>query len=256
MKPLLTALCCLLPFGSIEAGDFNLNRNQWEAMPEVYHLKREKKGGASQKGNIVGGRLRYDRLKRYGYYWGLEGCMGKGTLHGASGAGHKLHSHYYNYEVEGRIGYTLQCKEGLQYSFTPFIGGGYLSEKNNFSNKAPLPLHTNIHFGFVEAGFIAAMRPLDPLHIGFELKLKMPYEPKCKISHDPEEAAFSQKIGERLQVRMEWPLILRFDCSSWTLNATPFYEYRNYGAHVNFPFDFIQTRYQIWGLSIGVGGWF
>lgn len=231
--------------------DLSLHRNQFYAAPEVYQLKRTKKGGGKQKGVPFAIRLGYDRLKRYGWYWGVEGSSSWGSLHGHSGSGIKNRSRFSDCWMEGRGGYTFQQKEGSQASLTPFVGLGYLEEKNHFTSPSHLKIHFKTKCPFATAGFLFWMKLNCAFELGFNFKARYPLDPECKITHDKAHDNFSQLIKERIQYRIDLPLTYRLnDEGSLAVAIAPFWENRAYGTRLNYPFDFLKTEFQFWGVSL------
>ncbi len=235
----------------ISGHDLSRNRHQFSIGPEGYYVRRLKEGGTKQKGGIYGGRFSYDRFKRYALYWGAEFAGDYGTLHGHSGSGSALRSHLTDYSAEGRFGYTIQQKECSKISFTPFIGGGYFVEKNNFVNPTLIHAHFRTRYAYFTAGFFLWGLVCDQFELGLNLKAKYPYEPKCYVSHDADSEPVTQKIRTHTQYRVEVPLTYRITCDGqFALSMIPVYEYRNYGSHPNFPFDFFKTQFNCWGLTL------
>ena len=231
--------------------DLGLNRNQITIGPECYHLKRVRAGGTTQQGNLYGIHLGYDRLKRYGWYWGLEGSYARGKLKGHTGDGDQIRSHFNDSFIEGRLGYTFQQKECTKIAFTPFIGGGYSVEKNNFTSPSPLPIHFKTHYPYMSTGFLSWMHLTDDWEVGLNFKARMAFEPKCHVTHDPDNEPLSQRIGERMQYRVDLPITYRAFCTDhFVITLDPFYENRHYGPHVNYPFDYLKTRITIWGAIL------
>jgi hypothetical protein len=243
---------------SIFSCERDLNRQEIYIGPDIYHISREKERGGEQKGNMFGVRLGYNRFKRYGWYIGEEVRYEKGTLKGDLPTGEKLHSHFTDCLVEGRLGYTFQQKNGFQISFTPFLGVGYANEKNNYTHSSPIPIHFKTHFNYGAIGFFSWAH-YNRFELGLNFIARMPYEPKCEVSHDPDHHSVSQKIKERVQYRVELPLGYQIDfgnfkrclrSSEGVVRLVSYYEYRNYGAHPNYPFDFMRTEFQIWGATL------
>ena len=217
--------------------------------PEVYRVKRERKGGTIQKGTLGGVRVGYDRLKRYGWYVGLEGNYGYGTLKGHNAGEDTIKSHFSDLWADVRFGYTFQQKCGFRLAFTPFIGVGYGQERNEFISPSPLHLHFKTKYRFVEAGFLSSAQLTENLNVGLRFKALFPYEPKCDVSNDPNHNPVRQNIGERFQYRVDVPIIYSL-CEPFEIGLVPFYEYRLFGSHVNYPFDYFKTKILIWGAMI------
>lgn len=215
---------------------------------EGYHVKRSKSFGTKQGGTAIGGRLQWERIKRYGWYLGLDGFSSRGTLNGHTGSRAEIRSHLIEKSIEGRFGYTFQCKEGWRAALTPFAGGGWFEEKNNFVRPSPLTAHFKTRYPFVSFGGLFALYPSPSFMFGLNWKSRYPLSPKCRVTHDPNHTPVTQRIGDRIQYRLEMPFIYQRRCLS--LGFEPFYESRIYGGHPNYPFDYIKTRF------VNIGGSF
>lgn len=255
MRALLCFLLLSLPL-QISGRDLNLHRHQFFIGPEWNHLERIKKEGTKQQGNLFGLRAGYDRLKRYGWYWGLEGGCVTGSLRGHSGKGSPLHSDFTSSFIEGRFGYTFQQKACYQMAFTPFVGVGYALEQNHFKNPSPLPLHFRTYFPYGVWGFLSWMHLCGPWDIGLNFKMKMPFEPHCRVTHDPDNEPSTQMVGERLFYRVDLPITWHTPyCERLNMVVNPFWEYRHYGSRINYPFDFLKTEFTTWGLTLELQYW-
>jgi len=252
-------ISCLWGHFGLYSEDLNLKRNQIFLGPEWYHAKRTKEGGTKQQGDLVGIRGGYDRLKRYGWYFGFDAFTAHGTLKGRSALGSKLLSHLTDASAEARFGYTFQQKEGWQVAFTPFVGGGYFVEENDFAHPSPIKARFRTHYPFGSAGFLSSIYPWACVQIGLNFKVRYPFEPKCNVSNDEDNGPVKQTIKERLQYRGELPITYRLPrcfclpCGgAAALSLIPFFEYRDYGGHPNFPFNFVKTQYSIWGATLAL----
>lgn len=217
--------------------------------PEYTHIKRARKGGTKQDGPLYGVRVGYDRLKRYGWYVGLEGNYSNGKIKGKTGSDAKIHSRFTDMWAEARGGYTFQRKHGYQFAFTPFVGAGYATEKNNFITPSPLHIHFKTKYPYILGGFLASANFRENWNMGLMFRIYFPIDPRCDVTNDPNHDSVTQNIGERLQYRVNLPITYKFSCyerGSFTLE--PFYEFRHYGTHVNFPFDYFKTELQLWGI--------
>lgn len=227
-------------------------RHQFYIGPEIYHVHRNREGGTKQNGTIYGVRAGYDRIKRYHFYWGFDALYGKGTLDGKSGGGHKLKSTFSDLFAEGRFGYTFQQKCGYRFSLTPFGGFGYMNERNNFKHPSPIPAHFHIRSWYGVAGFLSQASLTNCFDIGINFKARFLYEPKCKVSHDPDSDDSTQLINEKIHYRVELPLTYHYPecCDRFLISLVPFYEFRQYGKRVNYPFDFFDTKLNIYGATL------
>lgn len=238
---------------SIHANDLDLHRNQFALGLESYYLKRTKKGGAKQDGNPAGIHASYDRLKRYGWYIGANATASWGILKGENASGMNLHSDFTTKWAEGRFGYTFQQKESMHASFTPYVGGGYLAETNNFISPTPRTIHFKTKFPYVVGGFLFWSHPFENWEIGLNAFIRYPLEPKCYVSHDDESNNFKQLIDEKLHYRAELPVSYRLDETGQTaITLSPFFESREYGTRINYPTDFTKTKFSFWGATLSL----
>lgn len=213
--------------------------------PQVYHSKRIKKGGTEQHGVLYGLQLSYDHIKRYNLYWGLEGSYAEGKLHGESVNGSSLVSHLTDTEVEARLGYTFQEKNGFQKLFTPFVGVGYFDQTNHFCSPSPIRLHFRDSFKYGVAGFLTRILLTEDFRAGAIFKAKFMHDGKSKVSHDPDFPDSTLIMAERTQYSLDLLFTYLFCCSGFTINinVVPFFQYRHYGGRENYPFDLIETKY-------------
>lgn len=219
--------------------------------PEVYSVDRYRQGGTHQRGCLYGGRLLFDHLRRYTFYWAIEGAIASGELSGKSSSKAKLKSNMRDRSIEARLGYTFQYKYGCKFSFTPFVGVGSQIEDNDYKKPSPLHLHFKIAYRYVNGGFISSFYPHECFKVGLNVKIRYLLDPECTISHDPEFRSTTLKIGnDELQYRIELPLT--YDYSKISFVATPFYESRVYGGWMGYPFDFLKTRINNYGVTLQI----
>lgn len=221
--------------------------------PESYWVTRTKAGGTRQTGILWGARATFERLKRYGWYVGADILCATGTLDGKSGAeNNKIRSTLTDTNVEGRFGYTLQHKSNCGFSFTPFFGIGYFRETNNFSHPTPIPVHFRNTFSYIPLGFLSHAYLNSAFGLGLNFKVRYLFQHNNKVTHDPDHKSLNIHYQENLQYRVELPLTYDqcFYHRLWRINFVPFYEYRNYGQLANYPFDFIETKLQMYGAYL------
>jgi hypothetical protein len=220
--------------------------NQVYIGPEVYHLNRNAAG--KQHGWIYGARAGYDHIKRFKFYWGAEEWYGTGILHGKSGKGDTIKSRFKDFYIEGRLGYTFQQKCGYRLSITPFFGGGYAVEKNNFVHPSPVPAHIRLYYQYACGGFLSQASLTPRLDVGVNFKVKYTFDGRIDVTHDPDFDPFHMLFKDRNQYKVEVPLTYHF--TKWLFCFEPFYETRKYGEHANFPFDFFETKLRIYGATL------
>lgn len=222
--------------------------HQFYIGPEIYHVSRSKSGGAKQDGTVYAGKIGYDYIKRYCFYFGAEALYGSGTLTGKAN-GERLKSRFIDAYAEGRIGYTFQQKCGCRLAFTPYVGGGYASEKNNFVHPSPLDVHFEIRYPYVCTGFLSSMKFNERWDVGINFKAKYPYDPRNHVTHDPDFDDSKMLVKECWHYRIEIPITYQLSCP-WHISFVPFYEYRKYGNQANFPFDFVETQLHTYGALL------
>lgn len=220
--------------------------------PEIYHVHRTREGGSKQKGWIYGVKAGYDHIKRYKFYWGGDLLWGQGPLHGKSVLT-KLKSTFTDAAAEGRLGYTFQNKCFRHISFTPFVGYGYFQETNRFHRNAPLNIKFKNRFQYVAAGFFSSVELNPNMSVGLNFKAKFPYETKCSVS-DPEFGSTTLSVKDKTHYRIELPIAYWLcKCNHvFEFDLIPFFEYRQYGRRENFPFDFLDTKLRIYGVSFQI----
>lgn len=221
------------------------------AGPEIYYIRRAKEGGAQQSGTLYGVRIGYDHIHRDQFYWGIDALWAKGILEGEN-QGKDLKSEFTDINVEARIGYTLQSKCWRCASFTPYIGGGYFWENNDYQRPSPLPVHFKNRFSYIPIGFLSRIFITPNWSIGANFKVRYLLEAEQYVTHDPEHENLKQNYEEKLQYRAEIPLVYFFCWGKHSLavSLVPFYEYRSYGHRVNFPFDFLETKLKLYGATL------
>jgi len=220
--------------------------------PEVYNACRKREGGTRQDGCIAGVRIGYEHVKRYRLYWGIEGLYASGRLSGHGGNDTHLKSDLTDAMVEGRFGYTIASKCAYRPSFTPYVGGGYFSERNDYKHPSPIHVHLKTEYSYIAYGFLSHVFPIPWWELGLNVKCRAPLNTQCKISNDPEFDNFTLGVENMTQYRIELPNTYH-PCPGerkLTFSVTPFYEYRVYGRQNNFPFDFLKTEFNIWGANV------
>lgn len=227
--------------------------NQLALGPETYWVKRTKDGGTKQTGCLWGGRLTFNRIKCFGWYLGADLLYASGTLNGHSNT-NKIRSTLSDTNVEGRFGYTLQQRSDRAPSFTPFFGIGYFRETNNFRSPTPIQVHFRNTFTYIPFGFLSHVYINPQIGMGLNFKVRYLFQHKNTVSNDPENDTMTLHYREKLQYRVELPLTydLCFRNRLWRISLDPFYEYRNYGYLPNYPFDFLDTKFNIYGVNLQI----
>lgn len=219
--------------------------------PEIYYMKRLKEGGAKQGGTLYGVRIGYDYVQRSKFYWGADALWATGTLEGRIRDEH-LKSNFTDINPEVRLGFTFQSKCWRCASFTPYVGLGYFWETNDYQHPSPLKIHFKNQFSYVPIGFLSQIFITNTLSIGLNFKVRIIFEGEQHVTHDPKHENMTQHYQEKLQYRIELPATYFFCWTSHPLAVSliPFYEYRHYGHRANFPFDFLDTKLNLYGATL------
>jgi hypothetical protein len=224
--------------------------------PEAYYSHRVKEGGTRQSGALVGARASYDRVKRMGFYWGLEGAYATGKIRGHTGRGAHIVSELTDAEVEGRIGYTLQMCNSWKPSITPFVGLGYFEQTNRFKSPSPVRLHFRDSFKYSTIGFLSSFQLFCDLSVGANFKVKYPTDSRSRVSHDPEHPHSTLLANDERQYELAIPLIYQYcwkDEIELFVSLVPFFQYRHFGGYENYPYDYIDTKYYNVGSRLLIG---
>ncbi len=230
-----------------------LPQHQLYIGPEIYHVSRDKNakyGHSKQRGFIYGVRASYDRIKRCRLYWGVDGLYATGDI--KSHKGKKVKICFTDENVEGRVGYTFQMKKGWLPTLVPFVGYGYFRETHHFKKPSPLLIKQRISFDYFAVGFLSQIYPHPLWVVGVNFKARILFNSKCGISDDPDYEDTTQNMKHKVQYRVELPITYRLNCwcDHLAVALVPFYEYRHYGEHANFPFDFKDVKLNFYGFDI------
>lgn len=247
----MRALILLLYFPFSLFSECLLDTSEAALGVETCYLKREKLEGARQHGTPVGFQGYFNRFTQSGWYWGLEGEALFATLNGHGSYDTPLRSRFNSFLGEARAGYTFQDSCFPFAAATPYLGFGYLEENNNFKKPTPLSIHFKTRTPFFSFGILTRLNLGPRFEGGLNFKGRLPIDPKCYVSHDPYNAPSSQLIGERAFYRLELPFsYLLNECATRLVTLMPYWELRNYGSRLSYPFDFLKTRLEFSGVSL------
>lgn len=220
--------------------------------PEIYRTNRDRAGGTKQKGNFIGFKATYDRVKRYHFYIGARLFYGAGVLNGHSGDKDRIRSKLTERLIEANIGYTFQSKCFPHASFTPFVGYGYFKEVNHFSPPSILQIKFTTQFRYFSFGFLSSIYVHPCFTIGINGRFKWPWQTRCKVTDDPDFNTIHQLVEDEMHYRIELPLTYfgKYLCDHFEMALIPFFEHRLYGARQNYPFDFFKTTFTLYGCNL------
>lgn len=164
-----------------------------------------------------------------------------------------LRSTLTDFNIEGRIGYTLQANIWLQPSITPFAGYGYYEEITKFNSPSPTHVKFTTHYDYFVLGFLSKIWVSDYLSTGFNFKMRFSWNTKCEVTDDP-DPEFNDKtmlVDDKYAYRFELPIVMQcFPCiKRFAIALTPFYEIRQYGGRENWPCDFFDTTLHMYGAN-------
>lgn len=207
--------------------------------PEIYHVKKMRSSGSQQQGVLYGIFAAYNQLRPSTIYFGGDVYYASGMLHGANASGRALKSSLVDWQLEGRLGYNFRY-------LTPFVGYGYLEEQTIFLPPSSTTFHYRDDIQYLAGGFLSVVQLPSRWSVGLYAKVKWMLSGSSHVSNDPDNLPLTLAMSNELQYRVDLPINYHF-LSCLFLSAVPFYEYRHYGGHESFPYDFIDTQYQIWG---------
>lgn len=222
--------------------------------PEIYFVQRKKGGGSNMRGFLYGGRLNYDRIRRSALYWGGHVQAAYGTLHGHNSGHDQLKSRKYDSEIEGRFGYTWKkiCK--TTFWMTPYLGVGRFEGTNRFVSPSPLEYKITNTLPYLATGFLWRVKIKPFFSLGLNFKAKYSVDARSIITDDPDPEVNNSRmyIDDRFSYDLDLPFYFTTCCSGKKIETSvvPFYRYRHYGHHENHPFDFIDTRFHMYGFRV------
>jgi len=219
--------------------------------PETYHLRRNREGGSHQEGQLNGLRVGFDYIRKHSWYFGLDYLYATGEVKGRSRRGSRLQSELTDQNVEVRVGYRLRQAENGQPYIIPFGGYGYLREVNDFRLPSPLPFKFTDTIEYVAIGFLSGVNFTPLISIGINFKVRFMLNGKSRITEDPFREDATLMIENEIQYRLDLPIKIT-PCHTLfgiDFSCIPFYEFRHFGGREDFPFDFMDTKFYLYGVQ-------
>lgn len=227
----------------------------FSAGPEIYHLDRSRVGGTWQQGMLYGVRGTFERIKPWGWYLGADYLWAEGQIKGNSSSGKALVSDIKDEIWEGRLGWAFQACSNRRQFFVPFGGFGHFCETNSFKNPSPIPFTFIDSFYFGSAGFLSGFNITPLLSMGINFKAMFMLNGTSQVKDDPDFESVTLKMRNEINTRVEIPITYRF--SFYKLGSfvelSPFYEFRHFGGLEGYPFDFIDTEFNLFGAHLQIG---
>lgn len=223
-----------------------------EIGPQCYYMKRMKDGGTHQSGTLYGLRASYERIKPSGFYGGLFFDYGSGPLSGQTASARALKSNFTDLEGQLLLGYTFSANPKNSCTFTPFLGVGYLEQINNFVDPSPITARFKESIEYYSFGFLSQHQISKLWNIGLRITVKEMWEGKCFIYDKNSSEHFKQIIENKTQLAVDIPIVYHIfgQCSRFSLTLMPFYQFRHYGGHLNYPSDYIDTMFNVAGARL------
>jgi len=240
-------LCLLLSSFSIHARYL-----EFYAGPEISYLERQRQTGTHQEGQINGLRVGVDRIKRHGFYLGADYLYGCGEIEGKNSREKAIFSNFSNEIIEVRLGYCLQHDWPKKQFFIPFGGWGSFTQSNQFIPPTEMICTFTEHFNFFVVGFLSGFNFTPLLSMGINFKVRFMQNSACDITDDPYFDDITMIVKDSTQYRLELPFVCK-SRGPWLLTKIaliPFYELRQFGGRESFPFDYIETKYHLYGANL------
>ncbi len=246
-KLLIATLLNILLFSSFTLSGF-LSPQTLNVGPEIYHTKRIRHGGTHQKGYLYGTTLQYEHLSKYGLYLSAQGRLAYGKLSGFSGKGHRISSHQLDSELEGSLGGSYSFNK---FTLASFGGGGYYYGINKYGHPTPIPLKFHDTFSFLTLGSLIQWNPSGEFSMTLTHKVRFMVKGQSKIMNDPNYDTQTLPMNEQrhYEISLSQDFKLPLKRGLYGFSFTSFYRYRHYGGRANFPFDFIDTKFIIYGIN-------
>jgi hypothetical protein len=220
--------------------------------PEFCHNTRKREGGSKQSGFLLGGHFRYDRISPNSLYWALDAFYDSGKMFGKTANGNKIKSTINEYEIQGRLGYSFYFPNCFELLVIPYGAYSYYYGTNKFHHPSPVTykLHDKLHLA--GPGLWISMSINQNCRCGLDFQAKYMIEGKNKVTSDPKFDSVSLEIESEWQYEIDLPIEFTVPFCDKTLEFrfVPFYTFRHYGGKPNYPFDFVETKFQIYGARL------
>lgn len=222
--------------------------------PEIYHMRRWRDGGTVQTGRLDGLRCGIDKIQKYCFYYGFDALYAEGDLSGHTGSDFPLKSTIRDLTLEGRLGYALESISTRCPYFVPFAGFGYFNEINDFHSPSPIPFTFTDSFYYITTGFLSGINFTPLLSMGLNFKIRFMLNGRSRVTDDPFYEDLTLSMKEETHYRLEVPFICKlwYPNQNFKIGCVPFYEYRHFGGRVAYPFNFVDTKFSLFGARFAI----
>jgi len=215
------------------------------------HMKRARDGGSQQDGTLVGSTCSLVRKPKKGIYFSFLYRNEEGDLYGKTGLGDELVSHKRDQTLEGTFGYSLPLKKC--FTCTPFLGKGRLVAKNFFRDPSPIDACYDVRYNYFAYGMRFDWQMKANICSALVIKGIFSDGAVCKV-RDFEEGNIALIVEDNPSCDIELPIeyTIRGFHGHLRIGVTPFYRYRHWGGHENYPYDFFDTKFYILGSVLNL----
>jgi len=221
----------------------------FSAGAEACHMTRLRAGGAHQSGYLNGVRMSYDHLADSWLYFGGDYFTGQAHMEGKSASQTPIVSVLKDVIAEGRVGYIKHTKTPPKAFFALFSGYGLFHEVNAFCDPSPLTVTFTDTFSYLPVGLLSGMELFSMFTIGLNIKAMFMINGMSDVTDDPIGGGGTLLMNNEWNSRFELPITFSPPQTFLHLffGFVPFAEFRHFGGREGFPFDFLDTKFQLIG---------
>ncbi|MBS0624083.1 MAG: hypothetical protein JSS62_05620 [Verrucomicrobia bacterium] len=225
---------------------------------EACRMKRMRYGGTQQQGTLNGARLTYNRLAPSCIYLGADYFKGKAQMSGHSGTQKPIASEITDSILEGRFGYVFPTQAERVSLFALFTGYGSFRETNDFNHPTPLPLTFTDTFSYIPVGFLAGINVTSFMNVGLNFKAMFMLDGESHIFDEELNSSETLLMNNEINIRIELPVTLSPSDTLFNLSfaVVPFLELRHFGGREGYPYDFLDTKFNLIGGRLALVSYF
>ena len=184
----------------------------------------------------------------------MDYLWASGKLNGETSFSDPLKSELTDQIFELRFGFTLTQNTCSSSFFIPFGGWGSFREINDFAPPSPLQCRFTDTFNYVVVGFLSGVNFRALISMGINFKVKFMLDGRSKVSHDPIYDDVTLLMGNETLYRLDLPITYK-PCKSlfgMDFQLAPFFEFRHFGGREDFPFNFRDTKFYLYGARLAL----